>query len=218
MYIRLTNSSKLSVVSYITKLRKRVVVNKKVKYIDILKAFESREIIGITVLSEDIGHPIDCNYKEFRGTFKSMDVFYEDTVDEVLSSIKYHLGVDIDKTKVSFKLQSGLSSLGIFDERKREVVLRMSLVRESYTNPVNRYDMREVKSTIVHEIGHYIHFEYLGNRDVKLPPSRNRRKVIKNHLEDFAYCFEDLVYAMQQGDVLTDRELYLKDLIGKYVQ
>lgn len=218
MYIRVTNSSKLTVVSYITKLRKKVSVNKKVKYIDILKAFESREIIGITVLSEDIGHPIDCNYKEFRGTFKSMDVFYEDTVDEVLSSIKYHLGVVIDKAKLSFKLQSGLSSLGIFDERKREVVLRMSLVRESYTNPMNRYDIREVKSTIVHEVGHYIHFESFGNRDVKLPPSRNRRKPIKNHLEDFAYCFEDLVYNMQQGDVLTDRELYLKDLISKYAQ
>lgn len=216
MFIQVTNSKKIPINYYVCVdrgVKKKVNVNKQVMYKEIIGLFESKRIIGVGLQLNGIGDVEYLDYKEFRQIYKTLDSFYMNIVDECIYFLYKTMGIVINKKEVKFKMESTTAYDGLYVSSKKEVLLRMSLVKEAYRNSINRYNISKVKGTIYHEIGHYIHDVYFNNAILPIPEKSRRGYATKDNLENFACCFENLCIAIEEGEVFSERDKYMHNLM-----
>lgn len=65
---------------------------------------------------------------------------------------------------------------------------------------------------LIHEIGHYIHDEYFNNKQFRFSTKNKSKYAKKNHKENFAECFTDLVFYRKQNE-RTEKMLKILDEI-----
>lgn len=213
MYRKVTNSTKLYIHYYYKQkgfTRSVSNVGKQVKYKDIIDLFKSKKIDGVGVHIDEVGDVEPLNYEQFVTVYLSLDVFFDNVVNEVINYVAYKTGYVVSRDEVTFNMASGLYERGNYYSSRAEVNIRMSLVRDAYITPINRNLIRKVRKVLYHEIGHHIHYKYFGDKDIGLPDcGRNW----ENCQEDFAYTFDSLMLSFEEGKSLNKRESYLYEVL-----
>lgn len=202
-------------------------VEKKYTIEKIYRLFDEKEIESISIIKNGELFQSDYSYLSFRDEFCTIQKYFEKIVDEVRFDINLYIGINVDLTKIPFLLESTESWNGIYREyyfdknkryiNKKNIAIRMSLVRESFNNPVNKHLYKKVKNVLYHEIGHYLHDIYFDCREISLSTKGKSSYAKKNHLEDFAEAFMDFSLNQIDSRNFTERDLQIFNLINSHV-
>lgn len=212
------SSKKIYVTEIYTEEKGWVKINKKLTVKKVYEMFEAKEIESISIIEDDKSNQTDYNYINFRESFCTLEKYYEKILDEVKSDINLNLGINIDLDNVKFLIESTKSTWdGIYREyyfnkelksvHKKNITMRMSLIRDSYNNPINKYHYARIKKVLYHEIGHYIHDVYFNYTKMDLSTVGKSYYARTNQQEDFAEAFMDLV-----SDTLENRNYSIRDM------
>lgn len=192
-------------------------IKKKLTIREIYRMFEEKEILSISVIKDNEYNQSDYNYLTFRDNFCTLQKYFEKIVDEVKFDINLYLGLNIDLTKIPFLLEStncnwnGIYRQSYIDKswniiKEKNIAIRMSLVRESFNNPINKYSYSKIKKVLYHEIGHYIHDIYFNDSEMNLSTKGKSSYARKNHKEDFAEAFMDLMVNTIEKENYRERD------------
>lgn len=221
-------STKLSQKLYVSEVYKDnngwVSINKKITIKEIYRMFEENEILSVSIIKDNEYSQSDYNYKTFREDFCTLHKYFEKIVDEVIFDINFYLGLNIELTKIPFLLEStncnwdGTYRQSYIDSNwnivcKKNIAIKMSLVRESFNNPNSKYSYNKIKEVLYHEIGHYIHDIYFGDLEMKLSTKGKSSYARKNHKEDFAEAFMDLMVNTMKKENYRERDIQIFDFI-----
>lgn len=104
----------------------------------------------------------------------------------------------IQETNNILKLKTGITldcePYIIADDRLDSVGLEGAFHYRTNTILVNStLDYEDFRRALIHEYGHYIHFNYLGNRRIRLPREGKSKYADIDHRENFAVAFENLI-------------------------
>lgn len=126
----------------------------------------------------------------------------------------------LDETNEKIRIKTGIildcEPQVITDDRLDSVGLEGAFHYRTNTILVNStLDEEDFKRALVHEYGHYIHFNYLGNRRIRLPREGKSKYADIDHRENFAVAFENLI--MDRYDDYRARNDALIRLLKKHI-
>ena len=135
------------------------------------------------------------------------DVF-EELVEQTIEGIKeFYQHEKLDFIKDRIKLTDNVKEKwsGIYYKRNKTIEINLNWAENKYTGDL------DIKSTIAHEIGHYIHDEVYHWVMFKLPTGGKSDYAFTDFYENFAVAFED--YFLNKRISLRQRKF--KELLDR---